>query len=230
MRTTGEPGVLVTALPVEAAAVRAGRPGLPVVRGGMRARAPRAVRSALRDRPDAAVVVTGVAGAVTEAARPGDLVVADRVRRAPGAADGTDLLLPHAGRLAAALRAAGATVHVGTVAELDRPLWRTGVAGLPPDVLAVDLESARLLALAGPGHRAVVRAVVDTPDRPLLGLRTVGGGVAALAALRRVGPAARAWAAGFTGTGPSPTTAPAPSRQGSGAPVQDSTSKEVRHP
>jgi 4-hydroxy-3-methylbut-2-enyl diphosphate reductase len=56
------------------------------------------------------------------------------------------------------------------------------------------MESAGVLALAGDRPHAVVRAIVDTPSRPLPGPATLGGGIAALRRLAAIGPVLRHWA------------------------------------
>jgi 4-hydroxy-3-methylbut-2-enyl diphosphate reductase len=150
-----------------------------------------AARLASSSPTAAAVAVTGVCGAIQGDLRPGDLVVADEVRGPDSA-----LALPGAGLVAAALRRAGLTVQVGPVLSTPalsdgsrrRELAATGA-------LAVDMESAWLVAADWGRPVTVVRAVVDTPKRPLLSPATVTGGLAACRALRRAGPALEAWAA-----------------------------------
>jgi 4-hydroxy-3-methylbut-2-enyl diphosphate reductase len=96
--------------------------------------------------------------------------------------------------LAGALRRAGLRVHTGPVVTVsgvvNSPARRRRLAAT--GAVAVDNESA-LLASAD-GCTAVVRAVVDTPGRPLLRPGTPARGVAALAALRRAAPTIEAWA------------------------------------
>ncbi|NNG38459.1 4-hydroxy-3-methylbut-2-enyl diphosphate reductase [Flexivirga sp. ID2601S] len=134
-------------------------------------------------------VVAGVAGGLDPAVHPGDLVVADRIR-----CHDTEIRLPSAGPLAAALRAAGLTVHVGTVESADHV-----VTGAERDALAargglaVDTESAYLATKLDPQQLAIVRAVVDTADDPLLHPGTLRRGVAALRSLRRAAPVLQQW-------------------------------------
>ena len=73
------------------------------------------------------------------------------------------------------------------------PLLPSEAATRP--ALAVDTESAWLAPEDGATPFAVVRAVVDTPDHPLLRPGTVTRGIAALAALRRAAPVIAAWCA-----------------------------------
>ncbi len=61
--------------------------------------------------------------------------------------------------------------------------------------LVADMESAVLARAADGRPLAVVRAVSDTPDRPLVSPGALGGGLAALRSLRAAGPALARWAA-----------------------------------
>ncbi|MEY7970401.1 hypothetical protein AB8O38_00215 [Saccharomonospora xinjiangensis] len=204
-------------LAVEAVSVRLGLRGGRVVRAGMRARRGPAVRSALRRLPGVPVAVVGVAGALNEGARPGDLVVPDVVRSSRG-----EYHCSSATTLVAELRRRRrkrCTVHTGELVQSDRVVRRLGAT--PSDAVALDLESALLLDLADDGRDVVVlRAVADTPERPLLSPATLPGGVAALAALRASGPALRSWAA----------TVARGKNDSNDSVVNDSVVKEVRHP
>ena len=164
--------VVATALRIERFALRRGLRGVPVIAVGMGVRHP----SRLSLPAGAAFVVAGVAGALVDGISPGDLVVNDL-------------------ELALSLRGNGFTVHHGVVAYSDHVVGsaeRTELAR--SGALAVDMESARLLALAGDRPHAVVRAIVDTPSRPLPGPATLGGGIAALRRLAAIGPVLRHWA------------------------------------
>ncbi|ASR35945.1 4-hydroxy-3-methylbut-2-enyl diphosphate reductase [Prauserella marina] len=191
MNTQAEDLVVVSPLMLEVSSVRRGLGGGCVVRAGPHARRSRRVETALRQHPGAAVAVAGVAGALVHDLRPGDLVVASEVRSAQGTHHCRSAPL-----LAAALRKAGLTVHMGPMVESDHVVWQPEGARLALDgAIAVDMESARLLDLIGSRPSVVVRAVVDTPSRSLLHPATVPGGIAALSALREVGPSLRKWAA-----------------------------------
>jgi 4-hydroxy-3-methylbut-2-en-1-yl diphosphate reductase len=143
------------------------------------------------------VLVAGVAGGLTDDLAPGDLVVATEIRQAnaTGELEESRVACPAAQILAGDLRRLGLRVHTGLVVtapdvvhdpELRRRLADTGA-------LAVDTESALLTSTDGP--TAVVRAIVDTPSRPLLRPGTPARGVNALSALRRTAPVIDAWAA-----------------------------------
>ncbi|PRX45907.1 4-hydroxy-3-methylbut-2-enyl diphosphate reductase [Prauserella shujinwangii] len=183
--------VVVAPLLVEARSVRRALPGARVVRTGPQARRSERVEAALREQPGAAVAIAGVAGALVDGLRPGDVVVADEVRSPQGTRK-----IRSAPLLATALRQAGITVHRGPVLESDHLVGKNDRTRLSSDgAIAVDMESARLLDLAGTRPCAVLRTIVDTPARPLVSPATVPGGVAALRSLRRAAPALRRWAA-----------------------------------
>jgi len=142
-------------------------------------------------RPDAArpLLVAGVAGALDPRLRPGDLVVATEVR-----SGGTVVPCPSAPLLATALRRRGLPVHLGPLVSSPRLVTGAARGLLAADgELAVDLESAALVAGGGPV--AVVRAVVDTPSHPLAAPGTVVRGLRALRALRAAAPAIAEWTA-----------------------------------
>lgn len=172
---------VATALLVERLALR----GLPrVVHTGMGAAKVRRHASRLGSGP---LLTAGVAGGVGPAVRPGDLVVASEVVSASGRVP-----VPSAALLAAAIRStSGLTVHLGPVWASDtivkdrRSLAQQGI-------LAVDMESAAF-AQAASGAFAVVRAVVDTADHPLLSPGTAWRGAMALRNLRRAVPGMRLW-------------------------------------
>ena len=175
---------------------------------------PRRSRAAARRLAGRARIVVGVAGALAGGIAPGDLVVADEVR----GPDGPVVRPASAPLLAAALRAAGLTVHVGPVVSADHVVTGAERAALarpaaaceegfvltsdgsdgpsltsPRPPLAVDTESAWLVSDEVPS--AVVRAVVDTPDHPLLHPGTITRGITALTALRRAAPVIAVWCA-----------------------------------
>lgn len=161
--------------------------GVQVVRVGAGVRR---ARAAARRLPGFEVlVVAGFGGGLVEGLAPGELVVASEVRFG-----GVVHACPQAGSLAAALPApvrAGALVtsdHLVTGAE------RSGLAAT--GAVAVDMEAGPLVAAAVARGRpfAVVRAVVDTPERPLLRAATLRSGAAALRRLRALPPVLVQWA------------------------------------
>jgi 4-hydroxy-3-methylbut-2-enyl diphosphate reductase len=162
-----------------------------VSRTGFGARRSLAQAQKLRANEAGAVAVTGTCGGLAAGLAPGDLIVATQV-----SGPGGGLAFPSAPLLAGELRRAGLTVHEGqlaTVSGLFAAAERSQaiVAG----AIAVDLETS-YLATGVRGRAAVaLRAVSDTPDRPLLRPGTVTGGMAALRSLRLAGPALASWAA-----------------------------------
>ncbi len=141
------------------------------------------------------LLVAGVAGALDPQLQPGDLVVSDElVTRGAGYPSAAAPLL------ASALRRLRLPVRVGRVHSVTDVVARasdrrTLLGSLPAGALAVDTESAFLAARASAGQTVAVRAVVDTPDRPLLSAGTAWRGVVALRSLRSAAPAIDQWAA-----------------------------------
>ena len=139
------------------------------------------------------LAVVGVAGGLRRDLRPGDLVVADEVRGRDG------VVACPTTHIAADLRAVGLTVHIGPMSTVDHlvdgaertQLGRTGS-------IAVDMESAPLVHAAALRPWVVVRAIADTPDRPLRSAHTVTGGINALRSLRAVAPVLERWALTLT--------------------------------
>jgi 4-hydroxy-3-methylbut-2-enyl diphosphate reductase len=136
------------------------------------------------------LAVAGTGGGLTADLKPGDLVVATEVTDGIATTE-----CPSAELLAGELRRAGLAVRAGPVVSVDRLRGgREKARAASAGAVLVDLESAWLAAGAAGRPLAVVRAVSDTPDRPLLpgGL---AGGWRALRSLRAAGPALTRWAA-----------------------------------
>lgn len=191
MRTSASDLLVVSPLQLEGIALKSGMDSGQVVLAGGRVRRRRHVEKALQRNPASPVVIAGVAGGLMGHLRPGDVVVADEIRSDRGVHR-----CPSAPLLASALRDSGLSVHVGPIVEADHVVGPAEGARLAQDgAIAVDMESARLLDLIGSRPVTVVRAVVDTPERPLLHPATLAGGIAALASLRAVGTALHRWAA-----------------------------------
>jgi nucleoside phosphorylase len=182
---------VVCALRIEKFALRRGAArnaaeGVTVLRTGMGpAAADRAVREALHD-PElhgSAVLTTGFCAGLAPGMRPGDVVVAE---------DGHE-----SEALAAALKAAGHTVHTGPLAESDHVVRGAERAALAATgAIAVDMESAamRRAALAkGARHIAAARVVVDTPEYELVRVGTLRTGIIAFRVLRDLVPAFLDW-------------------------------------
>ena len=190
--TPGKGRLLAIApLRIERSAVRRSLPNALVLRSGMGAAHARATALVAAGAPGDAVAVIGFCGAVRRDLLPGDLVVASEVRGPEG------VTACSSGPLVAALAALGiAGVHVGPVASVDH-LVRGAERELlaQQGVLAVDMESAWLAPAAAGRPFAVVRVVVDTPERELTRpLATLAGALDAWRALRRAAPALSVWA------------------------------------
>ncbi len=189
---TERPGLLVLApLAVEARAVRRALPHIRVERTGMGPKRAARAAEAAKGTPAGAVAVAGVCGALDPTLRPGDVVVASEVR-------GPDrtVAIPGAGLLVAALRRLGIDARLGPMVSVPHLVSRQERAELAATgALAVDMESAWLAPAAGDRPFAVLRVVVDTPDRELKQvLATATGGVTGLRALRTAAPALASWA------------------------------------
>jgi 4-hydroxy-3-methylbut-2-enyl diphosphate reductase len=131
------------------------------------------------------MVVMGVGGALSTDLSAGDLVVATEVGGVP---------CKSAPLLAGELRRAGLRVHLGPVVTVDHLVRKGERAELAASgAILADMESAPLVAVADGRPVAVVRAVSDTPDRPVAGI--VSGGLAALRSLRAAAPVVERWAA-----------------------------------
>jgi 4-hydroxy-3-methylbut-2-enyl diphosphate reductase len=192
--------LLLAPLRVEAEALRRGLRRLPdhgesvqLVRTGYGPVRSRAAASAFAGSDCGMVAVGGVAGGLAEDIKVGDIVVASEVADAAGA---VTRRCPSAPLLAGELRRAGLRVHVGPLATVDKLVETSAYAELAgAGVIAVDMESAPLLAGAGDRPAVVVRAISDTPAHPLVSPHTVSGGIAALKSLRLAAPVLARWAA-----------------------------------
>ncbi|MEU6851675.1 1-hydroxy-2-methyl-2-butenyl 4-diphosphate reductase [Actinacidiphila alni] len=191
MGRTGPPLLVVCALRIERTALRRGAArsaaeGVTVLRTGMGpTAADRAVREALH-QPElhgSAVLTTGFCAGLAPGMRPGDVVVAE---------DGHE-----SEALAAALKAAGHTVHTGPLAESDHVVRGAERAALAATgAIAVDMESAAMRRAApaeGARHIAAARVVVDTPEFELVRVGTLRTGIIAFRVLRDLVPAFLDW-------------------------------------
>ncbi|MEU8510328.1 1-hydroxy-2-methyl-2-butenyl 4-diphosphate reductase [Kitasatospora sp. NPDC048722] len=174
----------------------AGGPPVLLRTGVGRRRAGHAVRRVLGSAPGGygAVVVAGFGAAVGPGIAPGDVVVADGVRNA----EGNLFTVRSAADLARALKEHGLAVHTGvhhTADHVVRGLERRALH--LQGALAVDMEAAAVLAalheLRPALPAAVLRVVVDTPERELLRPGTLPAGVRAWRTLRATVPALVDW-------------------------------------
>ena len=184
--------LVITPLRVEHAAVRRGLPEAYLLRSGMgAARASAAARRAAAAPADA-VAVAGFCGAVAGGMRAGDVVVAGEIRGPEGVTECAS------GLLVAALAVVGIErVRVGPVTSVDHVVRGAERAAMAAEgALAADMESAWAAPAAAGRPFAVLRVVLDTPDRELSRpLVTLAAGVAAWRMLRRAAPALALWAA-----------------------------------
>ncbi|MEE6259686.1 4-hydroxy-3-methylbut-2-enyl diphosphate reductase [Plantactinospora sonchi] len=194
---TGGDWVLFAPMRMEARALRRGLPaGAPLRRTGRGLT--RAGRSAVRHRDARALVVAGIAGGLTPTLRPGDVVVATEVRRADQP-DEPPVPCPTAPLVAATLRRRGLTVHLGPVVTSRRLVDGADRARLAATgALAVDTESAALLASAAGRPVICVRVVADVPPQRLYRPLTWRRVRAALRTLPKVAPALVEWAEAST--------------------------------
>jgi 4-hydroxy-3-methylbut-2-en-1-yl diphosphate reductase len=186
--------LVCTPLGIEERAVRAGLAGGGEVRrtGYGPARAAAAAER-LRGETFRMLAVAGFGGGLSDDLQPGDVVVATEVTREGSVTVGC----PSAPMLAGELRRAGLRAKAGTIVSVDRLVSgraareRLARAG----AVAADMESARLLEGAAGRPAIVLRAISDTPGRPVLSPSIVPGGLAATRSLRQVGPVLARWAA-----------------------------------
>jgi 4-hydroxy-3-methylbut-2-enyl diphosphate reductase len=154
------------------------------------ARAASSAATIARSRPEA-LAVGGVGGGVSGDLSVGDIVVASEVTYR-----GSSVACPSAPLLSGELRRAGLRASVGPIATVDHLARPRELAALAATgAIAVDMESALLLAGAAGAPAVVLRAISDTPEHSVLSPRIVAGGITALRALRQAAPALTRWAA-----------------------------------
>jgi 4-hydroxy-3-methylbut-2-en-1-yl diphosphate reductase len=160
----------------------------------------RAARQAekVRQGPFGMLAIAGTGAGLAPGLSPGDLVVATEITSVgdAGPGDGPALRSPSAPLLVGELRRAGLRARAGRVATVDHLVRRAERDRLARGgMTAADMESAPLAAAAGGRPLAVIRAISDTADRPLLHPGVLAGGMSALRSLRAAGPVLDRWAA-----------------------------------
>jgi 4-hydroxy-3-methylbut-2-en-1-yl diphosphate reductase len=183
------PPLICAPLRIEARAVRRGLRGTDdppeVLRTGYGTTRAARQAGAMSQRSFGQMMIMGVGGGLTTDLSVGDLVVGTEVGSVSCAS---------APLLAGELRRAGMSARTGRIITVDHLIRGAERAKLAAEGwLCVDMESAPLAAAAGDRPVAVIRAVSDTPHRPLAGI--VSGGLAALRSLRAAAPVAERWAA-----------------------------------
>ncbi|MER8187350.1 1-hydroxy-2-methyl-2-butenyl 4-diphosphate reductase [Kitasatospora sp. NPDC094015] len=212
---TEGPLLVLCALGPEQWALRGGdwagaeRPPVLARTGMGRSRASRSVGRLLAGEGYGALVVAGFGASVAPGVNPGEVIVADAVRDG----DGRRFDLASAGPLAEALRARGLTVHTGLHHTADHVVRGHERAELHASgAMAVDMEAAAVLAaraeLRPELPAAVLRIVVDTPERELIRPGTLPAGLRAWRSLRAAVPALTAWHRQATATAGNPDPAP----------------------
>ena len=164
-----------------------------MLRSGMGAARARSTALAAARVPADAIAVAGFCGAVVRGTRPGDIVVASEVRGPAGVVECSSR------PLVAALAALGIQrVRVGPIVSADhvvRGAERAALAG--EGALAADMESAWLAPAAAGRPLAVLRVVLDTPEREIhRPLATLAGAIIGLAGASAGGARAGALGAG----------------------------------
>ena len=157
------------------------------------ARAARHAEEKVRQGPFDMLAITGTGAGLAPDLTPGDLVVATEVTSVgdAGPGDGPALRSPSAPLLVGELRRAGLRARAGRVATVDHLVRRAERDRLAREgMAAADMESAQLAAAAGGRPLAVIRAISDTADRPLLHPGVLAGGLSALRSLRAGRPGA----------------------------------------
>jgi len=189
--------VVCAPLRIEARAVRRGiGGGGEVRRTGYGAAKSAAQAAQLAESAFGMLAIAGTGAGLSAGLAPGDLVVGTEVSSTEVSGSGPPVSCPAAPLLAGELRRAGLRAHQGTIVTVDHLVRGAERERLGRDgALAADMESSVLLAGAAGRPAVVLRAVSDTPQRPLLSPRALSGGVAALRSLRAAAPALARWAA-----------------------------------
>jgi len=181
-------------LSIEALALRCGLREARVVRTGAGPRRSQSAALRLAGSADSALAVAGVCGGVDPNLPPGSVIVASELQGGKGTRKLTD---PEA--LVDALRALGTTAQLGPIRSEDHIVLGAERERLRESgAIAVDMESCWLAEAAANRPFAVLRVIIDTPQRELLRLGAIPDSLRALATLRRIAPALEAWSKSAT--------------------------------
>lgn len=154
--------LVCTALGIEARAVRSGRPDATVAVVGMRGRRVGAAARAAASPGSPGVLLLGFGGGLRDGLVPGDVVVATAIDDGSAVVD-----LPAAEGVLGVLRRSGIAASAGVLYCSDHIVRGAERHALADRAIAVDMESAALLAAFGPRRLVVVRVIVDTPRQGL---------------------------------------------------------------
>jgi 4-hydroxy-3-methylbut-2-enyl diphosphate reductase len=185
--------LLLAPMGLEARALRRGVRAAQIVRTGMGPRRARRAAGRAAGSDAAAVAVVGFAGALSPELEPGDVVVASELQTRDGSTVAT---CPGASVIAGILGRQGLPVHTGPIVSVQTPAVGAARARLGQlGALAVDMESAWLTQAAAARPFAVVRVILDTPERGLSRpLATLAGFRRASRVLAAVGRGLEEWA------------------------------------
>ncbi len=191
---SGPSPVLMAPLLLEALAARRGAPGCRVERLGMGPGRAQAAAARLQGSipSGSPAVVLGVAGALVEGARPGEVVVASELSSTTG---GSSVPLRSAAEVAELLSLAGLSVLQAPV--VSSPTIVSGAQArldaASGGAVAVDMESYWCLPLSADRPFAVVRVVLDIPGRDLWSPASLPAAAFAFRALVRSARALARW-------------------------------------
>ncbi len=193
--------VIAAAMRLEARALRRRARSAQVVCTGIGPARARKAAATLRGRPERALAVAGVSGALGPGLVPGQLVVVSALyelgeSNPPGANEPRWRELASAPKLLEILERSGQPATLGRLATADhvvRGRERGELRETGADI--VDMESAQLARGAAGRPFAVLRVVLDTPEQGLVSLSLVRNGLRALRELGAVTPALERWAA-----------------------------------
>ena len=191
--------LVVSALGIEALAVRSAGAGLRVRSTGMGPRKAREAVPALLEDPAAALVVLGFGGGLGDDSRLCEVVIASEVVAIDGEGMqvGEQIGCSTAGEMQRALSGHDLATCCGKVASVQEIVTGDARARMQASgAIAVDMESAWVAEAARGRPFAVVRVLSDTPEHELrqvlpLGppLPTLANAMRAMSTLRRVGVA-----------------------------------------
>jgi 4-hydroxy-3-methylbut-2-en-1-yl diphosphate reductase len=175
-------------LALEEALIRSAVRGARVRKTGMGPDKSLAAARMLAHEPGESLIVLGFCGGLDARARPGEVIVAERVLAAADEGhEPVSVACDGVGELVAAIASAGLPVRSGPIVGVAKIATGERREQLhAAGALAVDMESAWLAAGAAGRPFAVVRVVLDSPSHELFRPQALGGALLAARVLRRV--------------------------------------------